>query len=50
MAVIENFDKLYIIDQKEGLIYSYDETNGVTLVFNASVLSNELEFNITYRE
>jgi len=50
MAVIENFEKLYIVDQKEGLIYSYDENNGVDLVLDANMLSNELEFNISYPE
>ncbi len=50
MVPVENFDKLYVVDQKEGIIYSFDENEGVDVVFDATVMEDELEFNITYPE
>ena len=50
MVPVENFEKLYVVDQKEGMIYRFDEIDGVDVVFNASVMEDELELKIAYPE
>ena len=50
MVPVENFEKLYVVDQKEGIIYCFDEIDGVDVVFNATVMEDELELEIAYPE
>ena len=37
-------------DQKEGIIYCFDENDGVDVVFDATITEDELEFKIAYPE
>jgi len=50
MVPVENFEKLYVVDQKEGIIYCFDEIDGVDVVFDATVMEGELELEIAYPE
>lgn len=47
MAVVENFDKIYVIDQKEGIIYSF-ENGAYKTVFEADVLEKIIDLNVNY--